>query len=65
MKRLLFLSGILLLLSGCGLWQKDNGISYDDLRSQFVAQNFSSPLFSTTFASTGQGFRERLQLQVE
>jgi hypothetical protein len=65
MKRLLFLSGILLLLSGCGLWQKEMGISYDDLRSQFVTQNFSSPLFSSAFASSGQGFRERLQLQIE
>ncbi len=64
MKRLLFLSGILLLLSGCSLWQKEIGLSYDDLRTQFVAQNFSSPLFSQTIVTTGQGFRERLQLQI-
>jgi len=64
MKRLLFLSGILLLLSGCSLWQKEIGLSYEDLRSQFVAENFSSPLFSNSIVATGQGFRERLQLQV-
>lgn len=65
MKRLLFVSGVLLFLSGCGFWQKEIELSYDDLRNQFIVQNFSSPLFSSSLATSWQGLRERLQLELE
>lgn len=65
MRKLLLLSGFLLLLSGCALWGKDANVSYNDLRQQFLDENFSSPLFSKLLGWTWSWLRERIQLQIQ
>lgn len=65
MRKLLLVSGVLLLLSGCSFWGKDTNLSYNDLRQQFLEQNFSSPLFSTILGWTWSWLREKIQLQIQ
>lgn len=66
MKKILFVSGVLLFLAGCSLGGKGDTASYADLATQFVQQNFSSPLFHSVIIASGQQFlRERLQLQIQ